>query len=60
VRVLSAYQVVKVNGIADPQLTVKGVGFDRSLGGLEMEFRLRDLLIKVAMKLIQLELPVAS
>ena len=25
-----------------PQLTVKGVGFDRTLGGLEMDIRLRD------------------
>ena len=27
-----------------PQLTVKGVGFDRTLGGLEMDIRLRDFL----------------
>ena len=43
----AAYQVVKVNGITDPQLSVKGIGFDRTLGGLEMELRLRDYLIKV-------------
>ena len=30
-----------------PQLTVKGVGFDRQLGGLEMELRLRDHLAKI-------------
>ncbi|XP_076817134.1 hypoxia up-regulated protein 1-like isoform X1 [Clavelina lepadiformis] len=42
-----AYQVVKVNGIQDPQLSVKGMGFDRTLGGLEMELRLRDLLVKL-------------
>uniref|UniRef100_H2YJQ0 Hypoxia up-regulated protein 1 n=1 Tax=Ciona savignyi TaxID=51511 RepID=H2YJQ0_CIOSA len=41
-----SYQVVKVNGIADPQVSVKGVGFDRTLGGLEMELRLRDHLVK--------------
>ena len=29
-----------------PQLTVKGVGFDRTLGGLEMDIRLRDHLAK--------------
>ena len=27
-----------------PQLAVKGTAFDRTLGGLEMEFRLRDFL----------------
>lgn len=41
------YQTAKVNGISDPQLSVKGVGFDRSLGGLEMELRLRDHLVKL-------------
>ena len=25
-----------------PQLAVKGVGFDRTLGGLEMDIRLRN------------------
>ena len=38
---------MKVDGITDPQLSVKGVGFDRTLGGLEMEVRLRDHLVKV-------------
>lgn len=42
-----AYQVVKVNGLADPQMSVKGYGFDRMLGGFEMELRLRDHLIKL-------------
>ncbi|XP_078492250.1 hypoxia up-regulated protein 1-like [Ciona intestinalis] len=47
VATIISYQVVKVNGVADPQLSVKGVGFDRTLGGLEMELRLRDLLVKL-------------
>nr|CAB3255112.1 hypoxia up-regulated protein 1-like [Phallusia mammillata] len=42
-----AYQVLKVNGITDPQLSVKGIGHDRELGGVEMEFRLRDHLVKL-------------
>jgi len=29
-----------------PQLVVKGIGFDTNLGGLEMDFRLRDHLLK--------------
>lgn len=33
-----------------PQLAVKGVGFDPILGGLEMEFRLRDHLAKLFQK----------
>jgi hypoxia up-regulated 1 len=39
---------VKVGEKAEvvPQLTVKGVGYDRTLGGLEMDFRLRDHLLK--------------
>jgi len=41
-----AYQLGKVNGEVDPQLSVKGHGFDRTLGGLEMDLRLRDLLVK--------------
>merc|ERR1712096_258937 len=41
------YKNVKVNGITDAQLSVKGVGFDRTLGGIEMELRLRDHLIKL-------------
>ena len=31
----------------EPQLTVKGVGFDRTLGGLEMDMRLRDHLAQL-------------
>ncbi|KAK3107370.1 hypothetical protein FSP39_012931 [Pinctada imbricata] len=31
----------------NPQLVIKGVGFDRSLGGLEMTLRLRDHLAKL-------------
>lgn len=46
--IFSAYEVVKVNGITDPQLSVKGTGFDRTLGGSEVEFRLREHLIKVS------------
>ncbi|XP_039259142.2 hypoxia up-regulated protein 1-like isoform X1 [Styela clava] len=42
-----SYQVVKVNGIADPQLAVKGVGFDRTLGSFDMEFRIREHLVKL-------------
>jgi len=48
-----SYQLVKeknkVTGIAEtnPQLTVKGVGFDRNLGGLEFQLRLRDHLAKL-------------
>ena len=39
---------VKEGGIANmhPQLTVKGVGYDQLLGGLEMDMRLRDYLAK--------------
>ena len=39
---------VKEGGMLNthPQLTVKGVGFDRTLGGLEMDIRLRDHLAK--------------
>ncbi|XP_065906484.1 hypoxia up-regulated protein 1-like isoform X2 [Dysidea avara] len=44
------YKLIQSNeqGFAEkvPQLTVKGVGFDRTLGGLEMEMRLRDVLAK--------------
>ena len=42
------YQEVKqknaVTGIVDkfPQLTIRGIGFDRTLGGMEMQMRLRD------------------
>jgi len=41
------YKKVKVNGITDAQLQVKGVGFDRTLGGIEIELRLRDHLVKL-------------
>lgn len=39
---------VKEGSLANtyPQLTVKGTGFDRTLGGLEMDMRLRDMLAK--------------
>ncbi|CAF0839119.1 unnamed protein product [Didymodactylos carnosus] len=44
------YQIVKSkeNGFLEdiPQLTVKGVGFDRNLGGLEFQIRIRDFLVK--------------
>ena len=30
-----------------PQLAVKGTGYDRTLGGLEMDLRLRDHLAKI-------------
>merc|ERR1712193_293481 len=44
------YSTVKVKdrGYAEtvPQLVVKGVGFDTSLGGLEMDMRMRDHLVK--------------
>lgn len=36
-----------------PQLAVKGVGFDPVLGGLEMEFRLRDHLVQLFKKTIK-------
>ncbi|XP_018421665.1 PREDICTED: hypoxia up-regulated protein 1 isoform X1 [Nanorana parkeri] len=42
------YQTVKTkdSGI-QPQLQIRGVGFDRTLGGLEMDLRLRDRLAKI-------------
>ncbi|XP_055866156.1 hypoxia up-regulated protein 1-like isoform X2 [Biomphalaria glabrata] len=44
------YNVVKTKegtrSESNPQLTIKGVGFDRSLGGLEFTLRLRDHLAK--------------
>jgi hypoxia up-regulated 1 len=49
---VTGFQEVKqknpTTGIAEkfPQLTVKGVGYDRSLGGLEFQLRLRDHLAK--------------
>ena len=45
---LVSYQVIKTKerGYTEriPTMTVKGVGFDRTLGGLEMQLRLRDFL----------------
>ena len=40
---------VKEGGVANmyPQLTIKGTGYDRTLGGLEIEIRLRDHLAKI-------------
>lgn len=40
---------VREGGVAHihPQVRIKGVGFDRTLGGLEMEMRLRDHLAKI-------------
>lgn len=44
------YQVVKMKEgtrmVENPQLVIKGVGFDRELGGLEISMRLRDHLAK--------------
>ncbi|XP_076876610.1 hypoxia up-regulated protein 1 [Brachyhypopomus gauderio] len=42
------YQTVKTKEAGtQPQLQIRGVGFDRTLGGLEMEVRLRDHLAKI-------------
>uniref|UniRef100_A0A8C8RXE9 Hypoxia up-regulated protein 1 n=1 Tax=Pelusios castaneus TaxID=367368 RepID=A0A8C8RXE9_9SAUR len=42
------YQTVKTKDSGtQPQLQIRGVGFDRTLGGLAMELRLRDYLIKL-------------
>uniref|UniRef100_A0A4W5ND43 Hypoxia up-regulated protein 1 n=2 Tax=Hucho hucho TaxID=62062 RepID=A0A4W5ND43_9TELE len=42
------YQTVKTKEFGtQPQLQIRGVGFDRSLGGFEMELRLRDHLAKL-------------
>ncbi|XP_060764140.1 hypoxia up-regulated protein 1 [Neoarius graeffei] len=42
------YQTVKTKEAGtQPQLQIRGVGFDRTLGGFEMELRLRDHLAKV-------------
>lgn len=47
---LVSYQTVKVKdrGYVEthPQLTILGMGFDRTLGGLEIQIRLRDYLAK--------------
>uniref|UniRef100_A0A8D0GE94 Hypoxia up-regulated protein 1 n=1 Tax=Sphenodon punctatus TaxID=8508 RepID=A0A8D0GE94_SPHPU len=41
------YQTVKTKDSGtQPQLQIRGVGFDRTLGGLEMELRLQDFLAK--------------
>ncbi|NWZ94869.1 HYOU1 protein, partial [Nesospiza acunhae] len=43
-----AYQTVKTKDSGtQPQLQIQGIGFDRTLGGLEMELRLRDYLAKL-------------
>ncbi|XP_070548529.1 hypoxia up-regulated protein 1-like isoform X2 [Ptychodera flava] len=46
-----SYQLVKTKEKSvtetNPQLTVKGVGFDRTLGGLEIEMRLQDHFAKL-------------
>ncbi|VDN32799.1 unnamed protein product [Cylicostephanus goldi] len=48
VATLVEYKVAKTkNGVKEPKVTVLGVGFDRTLGGLEMTLRLRDLLVKM-------------
>ncbi|CAG2118349.1 unnamed protein product, partial [Medioppia subpectinata] len=48
---IASYQLVKTKerGFAEsnPQVTIKGVGYDRTLGGLEMQIRLRDHLAKL-------------
>ncbi|XP_035411545.1 LOW QUALITY PROTEIN: hypoxia up-regulated protein 1 [Cygnus atratus] len=42
------YQTVKTKESGtQPQLQIQGIGFDRTLGGLEMELRLRDYLAKL-------------
>ncbi|XP_061449474.1 hypoxia up-regulated protein 1 isoform X2 [Rhineura floridana] len=42
------YQAMKTKDLGtQPQLQIRGVGFDRTLGGLEMELRLRDHLAKL-------------
>ncbi|XP_044312227.1 hypoxia up-regulated protein 1 isoform X2 [Varanus komodoensis] len=42
------YQTLKTKDSGtQPQLQIRGVGFDRTLGGLEMELRLRDHLAKL-------------
>ncbi|KAI7793813.1 hypoxia up-regulated protein 1 [Triplophysa rosa] len=42
------YQTVKTKESGtQPQLQIRGVGFDRTLGGFEMEMRLRDHLAKL-------------
>ncbi|XP_075460319.1 hypoxia up-regulated protein 1 isoform X2 [Ascaphus truei] len=42
------YQTVKTKDSgSQPQLQIRGVGFDRTLGGLEIDLRLRDYLAKL-------------
>uniref|UniRef100_A0A8C6XUP1 Hypoxia up-regulated protein 1 n=1 Tax=Naja naja TaxID=35670 RepID=A0A8C6XUP1_NAJNA len=45
---IATYQTLKSkdSGV-QPQLQIRGVGFDRTLGGLQMELRLRDHLAKL-------------
>ncbi|XP_046873955.1 hypoxia up-regulated protein 1 isoform X1 [Hypomesus transpacificus] len=48
VATIVTYQTVKTKEAGvQPQLQIRGVGFDRSLGGFEMELRLRDHLAKL-------------
>ncbi|CAL9686034.1 unnamed protein product [Knipowitschia caucasica] len=43
-----SYQTVKTKDSGtQPQLQIRGIGFDRGLGGLEMDLRLRDHLAKL-------------
>ncbi|KIH48523.1 hypothetical protein ANCDUO_21407, partial [Ancylostoma duodenale] len=42
---LVEYKLAKAKYGKEPKVTVLGVGFDRTLGGLEMTLRLRDLLV---------------
>ncbi|NWU99605.1 HYOU1 protein, partial [Upupa epops] len=45
---IATYQTVKTKDLGtQPQLQIQGIGFDRTLGGLEMELRLRDYLAKL-------------
>ncbi|GFU52564.1 hypoxia up-regulated protein 1 [Nephila pilipes] len=48
VATVATYQLVKSKetGEISPQVTIRGVGFDHTLGGLEMQLRLRDFLAK--------------
>ena len=43
---LVEYRLVKEKYGNEPKMTVLGVGFDRSLGGLELTLRLQNLLIE--------------
>ncbi|XP_028664281.1 hypoxia up-regulated protein 1 [Erpetoichthys calabaricus] len=48
VATIVTYQTVKTKESGtQPQLQIRGVGFDRTLGGLEMELRLRDHLAEL-------------